>query len=84
MSLLPPFSPADGGRLRAGAGERELTKRCWRVALLFGGKILYDAPPEEFLRAKDPAVRQFVEGKAGGPLTVDDERLSHKRLSEGA
>src|SRR5262249_7038540 len=27
VSLLPPFSPADGGRLRAGAGERELTKR---------------------------------------------------------
>jgi phospholipid/cholesterol/gamma-HCH transport system ATP-binding protein len=44
-----------------------------RVALLFGGKLLYDAPPEQFLEAKDPAVRQFVEGKAQGPLTRDLE-----------
>ena len=44
-----------------------------RVALLFGGKLLYDAPPEEFLETKDPAVRQFVEGKAQGPLTRDLE-----------
>lgn len=49
-----------------------------RVALLFGGKILYDAPPEEFLRSTDPAVRQFVEGNAKGPLTVEFE------VSEGA
>ena len=44
-----------------------------RVALLFGGKLLYDAPPGEFLESKDPAVRQFVEGKAQGPLTRDLE-----------
>jgi phospholipid/cholesterol/gamma-HCH transport system ATP-binding protein len=49
-----------------------------RVALLFGGKILYDAPPEEFLKASDPAVRQFVEGRAKGPLTVES------LVSEGA
>ena len=49
-----------------------------RVALLFGGKILYDAPPEEFLKANDPAVRQFVEGRAKGPLTVESQ------VSEGA
>jgi phospholipid/cholesterol/gamma-HCH transport system ATP-binding protein len=49
-----------------------------RVALLYGGKILYDAPPEEFLRASDPAVRQFVEGNAKGPLTVESE------VAEGA
>jgi phospholipid/cholesterol/gamma-HCH transport system ATP-binding protein len=55
-----------------------------RAALLFGGKILYDAPPGDFLGSKDPAVRQFVEGNAEGPLTVEDERLSQKRLSEGA
>ena len=44
-----------------------------RVALLFGGKLLYDATPGEFLKAQDPAVRQFVEGKAQGPLTRDFE-----------
>jgi len=49
-----------------------------RVALLYGGKILYDAPPEEFLKASDPAVRQFVEGRAKGPLTVESQ------VSEGA
>ncbi|HEX7252527.1 MAG TPA: ABC transporter ATP-binding protein [Thermoanaerobaculia bacterium] len=45
-----------------------------RVALLFDGKILFEAPPEEFLKSKDPAVRQFVEGKADGPLTVEGEQ----------
>ncbi len=50
-----------------------------RVALLFGGKILYEAPPAEFLRSDNPAVKQFVEGKAQGPLTVEDERLDGKR-----
>ena len=49
-----------------------------RVALLYGGKILYDAPPDEFLKSSDPAVRQFVEGKAKGPLTVESQ------VSEGA
>jgi len=42
-----------------------------RLALLFGGHILYDASPEEFMRTDDPAVRQFVEGRAEGPLTVE-------------
>ncbi len=46
-----------------------------RVALLFGGKILYDAPPDEFLRSEEPAVRQFVEGTAKGPLTRESEVL---------
>lgn len=45
-----------------------------RVALLHGGKILYEAPPEDFLRSEDPAVRQFVEGSAQGPLTIEYER----------
>ena len=45
-----------------------------RVALLHGGRILFEAPAEEFLRADHPAVKQFVEGKAEGPLTVDFER----------
>jgi phospholipid/cholesterol/gamma-HCH transport system ATP-binding protein len=45
-----------------------------RVALLFGGHIVYDSSPEEFLHADDPAVRQFVEGRADGPLTADFER----------
>lgn len=56
-----------------------------RIALLYGGKILYEAAPEEFLRSNDPAVRQFVEGRAEGPLTVegDGELRGGKRASEG-
>lgn len=44
-----------------------------RIALLYGGKILYDAPPDEFLRSQDAAVRQFVQGRAEGPLTREGE-----------
>jgi len=55
-----------------------------RVALLFGGKILYEASPEEFLRSTDPAVKQFVEGKAQGPLTVEGQAAGRQRAEEGA
>jgi phospholipid/cholesterol/gamma-HCH transport system ATP-binding protein len=45
-----------------------------RLALLFRGNILFEGTPEEFLRSSDPAVRQFVEGRAEGPLTVEFEK----------
>src|SRR5258708_14091203 len=38
-----------------------------RVALLFGGKILYDAPPDEVLKASDLAGRPVAAGEAHGP-----------------
>ena len=53
-----------------------------RLALLFGGHILFQAPPEEFMQSTNPAVRQFVEGRAEGPLTVDFERGTHRVISE--
>jgi phospholipid/cholesterol/gamma-HCH transport system ATP-binding protein len=46
-----------------------------RVALLYGGHIIYEATPEAFLQADDPAVRQFVEGRASGPLTEESARV---------
>ena len=55
-----------------------------RIALLHGGKLLYQAPPEEFLRSEDPAVRQFVDGTANGPLTVEFEKGPGTGASEGA
>jgi phospholipid/cholesterol/gamma-HCH transport system ATP-binding protein len=55
-----------------------------RIALLAGGKILYEAPPEEFLASDDPAVRQFVQGKAEGPLTVEFERETATAVAEGS
>jgi phospholipid/cholesterol/gamma-HCH transport system ATP-binding protein len=55
-----------------------------RVALIHGGRLLYQAPPDEFLRSDHPAVRQFVEGRADGPLTVEFDRESRSAVSEGA
>jgi len=54
-----------------------------RVALLHGGRLLFEAPPDEFLRSDHPAVRQFVEGRADGPLTVEFEREKTSSVSEG-
>ncbi|MDQ6893814.1 MAG: ABC transporter ATP-binding protein [Acidobacteriota bacterium] len=49
-----------------------------RVALLYGGKILFEAPPREFLTSDDPAVRQFVEGRADGPLTPEGQVVGRR------
>jgi phospholipid/cholesterol/gamma-HCH transport system ATP-binding protein len=42
-----------------------------RIAMLNRGKIIAEAPPEEFKRLDDPRVQQFIHGKAEGPLTED-------------
>ncbi|MDQ2977762.1 MAG: ABC transporter ATP-binding protein [Acidobacteriota bacterium] len=54
-----------------------------RIALLYGGKILFEAPPEEFLASQDPAVRQFVDGSADGPLTPEGQVTGKRKSSEG-
>ena len=53
-----------------------------RIALLFGGRILFEAPPEEFLKSDNAAVQQFVQGRAQGPLTVEFGREEQTALSE--
>ena len=40
-----------------------------RVAMLNEGKIIAEAPPEEFRKLQDPRVQQFIHGKADGPLS---------------
>jgi phospholipid/cholesterol/gamma-HCH transport system ATP-binding protein len=40
-----------------------------RIAMLNRGKIIAEAPPEEFKRLEDPRVQQFIHGKAEGPLS---------------
>jgi phospholipid/cholesterol/gamma-HCH transport system ATP-binding protein len=40
-----------------------------RIALLFRGKIVAYAPPEEFRALPDARVQQFIRGLASGPLT---------------
>jgi phospholipid/cholesterol/gamma-HCH transport system ATP-binding protein len=54
-----------------------------RVALIHGGRLIFQAPPDEFLRSNDPAVRQFVEGRAEGPLTVEFDRKGESVRAEG-
>jgi phospholipid/cholesterol/gamma-HCH transport system ATP-binding protein len=39
-----------------------------RIGMLYHGKIIALAPPEEFYRLEDPRVHQFVYGEAEGPL----------------
>lgn len=45
-----------------------------RVAMLYRGRIIEEGTPEQFQRSQDPIVRQFIEGRAEGPLTADDEQ----------
>ena len=40
-----------------------------RVGLLYKGRIVALAPPEEFRKLDDPRVQQFIHGRAEGPLT---------------
>ena len=43
-----------------------------RVAMLHRGSIVEEGTPEEFQASKNPIVRQFIEGRAEGPLTDTD------------
>ena len=42
-----------------------------RVAMLYQGKILAAEEPEAFRRLDDPRIRQFLAGRAEGPLTTE-------------
>ncbi len=41
-----------------------------RVAMLYNGSFVLVGTPEEFLNSQDPVVRQFVEGRAHGPMEI--------------
>jgi phospholipid/cholesterol/gamma-HCH transport system ATP-binding protein len=42
-----------------------------RLVMLERGKIIFDGTPAEIQRTQNPLVRQFIEGNAVGPLTVN-------------
>ncbi|MGH9459512.1 MAG: ABC transporter ATP-binding protein [Thermoanaerobaculia bacterium] len=42
-----------------------------KIAMIYGGRIIEEGTPEEFERSSDPCVRQFLEGRAEGPLTEE-------------
>lgn len=39
-----------------------------RMAMLYQGKVIADAAPEEFKRSEHPVVRQFLSGSTEGPI----------------
>jgi phospholipid/cholesterol/gamma-HCH transport system ATP-binding protein len=39
-----------------------------RVAMLFGGRIVFNGTPSEMRASADPMVRQFMEGSSTGPI----------------
>ncbi len=41
-----------------------------RIAMLFDGKIIYTAEPDEFQKTDNPHVKQFIQGRADGPIKV--------------
>jgi phospholipid/cholesterol/gamma-HCH transport system ATP-binding protein len=41
-----------------------------RMAMLLNGKIIYTGPPDNFKSTDNPFVRQFIEGRANGPIQV--------------
>jgi phospholipid/cholesterol/gamma-HCH transport system ATP-binding protein len=44
-----------------------------RIAMLYEGRIIALAPPDEIRRSDDPRVRQFIEGRSAGPLAGPDD-----------
>ena len=41
-----------------------------RIAMLYDGKIICQGPPDSIRNADNPYVRQFIEGRAHGPIQV--------------
>ncbi|HVR42936.1 MAG TPA: ABC transporter ATP-binding protein [Thermoanaerobaculia bacterium] len=47
-----------------------------KLAMIHDGRIIEEGTPEEFERSENPYVRQFLEGRAEGPLTADFDRAT--------
>jgi phospholipid/cholesterol/gamma-HCH transport system ATP-binding protein len=44
-----------------------------RLAMMYDGKIVFEGTPDEVKNSRDGIVRQFVEGRAEGPIPVIEE-----------
>jgi phospholipid/cholesterol/gamma-HCH transport system ATP-binding protein len=55
-----------------------------RIAMLYKGKIIADAPPAEFRNLEDPRVQQFLHGRAHGPLTDGDRDIASTSTKQPA
>jgi len=41
-----------------------------RIVMLYDGKVLFEGTPDEVRNTDQPIVRQFIEGRAEGPIAV--------------
>ena len=49
---------------------RSAEKIADRIAMLYDGKIIFTGSPQELMNTEDPQLRQFIEGRAHGPIKV--------------
>ena len=50
-----------------------------RMAMLYQGKIIEDAEPEQFKQSKNPVVAQFMSGSTEGPILKDSQDAITKK-----
>jgi len=50
-----------------------------RMAMLYQGKIIEDAEPEQFKQSKNPVVAQFLSGSTEGPILKDSQDAITKK-----
>jgi phospholipid/cholesterol/gamma-HCH transport system ATP-binding protein len=50
-----------------------------RMAMLYQGKIIEDAEPEQFKQSKNPVVAQFLSGSTEGPILKDSQDAIAKK-----
>jgi phospholipid/cholesterol/gamma-HCH transport system ATP-binding protein len=54
-----------------------------RIAMIYKGKIIAEAPPQEFRNLEDPRVQQFIHGRAEGPLSTDEPQREPRDSRDG-
>jgi len=53
-----------------------------QVAMIQRGVVLFEGTPEELRNTNNPVVRQFIEGKAEGPIKINREIIYTRREEE--
>jgi phospholipid/cholesterol/gamma-HCH transport system ATP-binding protein len=54
-----------------------------RIAMIYKGRIIAEAPPQEFRNLEDPRVQQFIHGRAEGPLSADEPQREPRDARDG-
>ena len=53
-----------------------------RVAMIQRGVVLFNGTPDQLKETQDPVVRQFIEGKAEGPIKINREIIYTRKEEE--